>query len=343
MQRDYRADTIKNILKDKKYEYKDKIEKITFCFLYSMIYILIAFSKDDPGNINYNLKELIDDLVKKIDFQIKIGIGNLVDNPQDIAYSFEQANEVLYYRWVQKDIDVFWAEQYKNYDKSLLFISRDAKSRLIYYIETNNHEKIYKLMMETKNQLQKNRCLEPCEIYSTFCDIINTSVKYLYEKEVCLKDAYSTNLFSMEFIGKFKNLDEIFIWLTDFIINLSENYKETKDKQPKKIFKEIEKYVIQNIDKDISLTRLAEEFYYNPSYLSRLFKQELNKNYSVFTSEIRINYSKQLLLNQDMKIGDIAEKVGYKSYKQFKENFKKVTGMTPTEFKKVGRYNADVL
>lgn len=100
------------------------------------------------------------------------------------------------------------------------------------------------------------------------------------------------------------------------------------------LFTQIEAYIKQHIDQELTLNMVAEHFFYNPSYLSRLFKTKLNKNYMTFVSEIRINYARQYLKIPQYAVSDIAIMCGYKSYKHFVKVFKDITQMTPTEYRK---------
>lgn len=100
------------------------------------------------------------------------------------------------------------------------------------------------------------------------------------------------------------------------------------------LFTKIESYIKQHIDQELTLNMVAEHFFYNPSYLSRLFKTKLNKNYMTFVSEIRINYAQQCLKKSQYSITEVSILCGYKSYKHFVKVFKSVTKMTPTDYRK---------
>lgn len=92
-------------------------------------------------------------------------------------------------------------------------------------------------------------------------------------------------------------------------------------------------YIEEHLDEDISLVRLAELHYFNPSYLSRFFKQERGINISEYIDACRIRRAKELLENGDLKIRDVAASVGYGAAHSFTRFFKKVTGMTPQEYR----------
>jgi YesN/AraC family two-component response regulator len=100
------------------------------------------------------------------------------------------------------------------------------------------------------------------------------------------------------------------------------------------LFKQMEKYIIHHIHGDVSLHHVAEQFFYNPSYLSRLFKLKLNMNYVDFVNGIKIKLAQELLQKPRLTIADVSTKSGFNSYKHFVKTFRNVTNMTPTDFRK---------
>ncbi|MCM3728281.1 response regulator [Neobacillus cucumis] len=96
--------------------------------------------------------------------------------------------------------------------------------------------------------------------------------------------------------------------------------------------------VLQYLEKtpldQITLKDAAESVHMNPSYLSQLFKQQLNKKFVDYLTELRIEESKRLLLNTTLRMSEIAERVGYADLAYFSNNFKRITGCSPSEFRK---------
>jgi two-component system response regulator YesN len=95
----------------------------------------------------------------------------------------------------------------------------------------------------------------------------------------------------------------------------------------------VRRYIQNHLDEDLSLIRLAELVYFNPSYLSRLFKQMTGVNLSEFIIREKIEKTKYLLLETDLKIFEIAQKVGLDSATYLGRLFKKYTDMTPKAFR----------
>lgn len=92
-------------------------------------------------------------------------------------------------------------------------------------------------------------------------------------------------------------------------------------------------FIEDHLHEDLSLVRLAEAHYFNPSYLSRLFKQERGINLSEYIDQCRMRRAKELLKDGDLKVRDVAVMVGYEAAHSFTRFFKKVTGMTPQEYR----------
>ncbi|WP_458126914.1 helix-turn-helix domain-containing protein [Paenibacillus sp. Z3-2] len=96
---------------------------------------------------------------------------------------------------------------------------------------------------------------------------------------------------------------------------------------------------IELIDKyyaeDISLQSIASQINVNPSYLSRLFKQEKGENFITYLTRVRIEHAKSYLLSKGLRVYEIAEKVGYHNYTYFSKIFKKSVGVTPEEYREL--------
>ncbi len=86
---------------------------------------------------------------------------------------------------------------------------------------------------------------------------------------------------------------------------------------------------------DISLTYVAKEIGLSASYLSRLFRQEIGKTFSEYLVEVRLSNAKQLLLATDKTVMQIAGEVGFGNGAYLSACFKKRTGISPLQFRKM--------
>ena len=93
-------------------------------------------------------------------------------------------------------------------------------------------------------------------------------------------------------------------------------------------------YIRLHYGEDISLSDVARLCRVTPEYLSKIFYKETGINFSPFLQNFRISVAKRLLLNSDCKVYEIAEAVGFHDQKYFVKVFKKLCGITPSEYRK---------
>lgn len=88
-------------------------------------------------------------------------------------------------------------------------------------------------------------------------------------------------------------------------------------------------------DKELSVSQIAQELTVNVSYLSRLFKQEMGVTITDYLTKIRMREAMQLLGKTELMVYEIADRVGYHSQHYFCVAFKRLLGVTPTEYKQM--------
>jgi len=93
-------------------------------------------------------------------------------------------------------------------------------------------------------------------------------------------------------------------------------------------------YMEKNFDKDLKLENIAKTFNYNSAYLGKLFKKEMGEGFNNILDSIRIENAKKLLMEQDLKVYQVSEKVGFTNIDYFYNKFKKHVGLSPKEFQK---------
>ncbi len=98
---------------------------------------------------------------------------------------------------------------------------------------------------------------------------------------------------------------------------------------------EAAKHIIEeNIDKDISLTFVADRLYIAPSYLSRVFKNETGENFNSYITDRRLELARRLIIETNYSVNVITKKTGFNSATYLIKCFKKKYGQTPVNYKK---------
>lgn len=123
-----------------------------------------------------------------------------------------------------------------------------------------------------------------------------------------------------------------FSWSSNYAADPSEEEINT---QSNRIVEKTKAFIEENYgQKGLTIHEVAKKNHVSPNYLSYLFKKNTGYNLWEYVIKLRMEESRALILNTDMRRYEIAEKVGYESPEHFSKIFKKYYGMSPSDMKK---------
>lgn len=138
-----------------------------------------------------------------------------------------------------------------------------------------------------------------------------------------------------EQVSKIETVEEMNLCLKNIIKKILEFSDEKRTKKSNKMINQTLEYINSHLcEPTLTLKTVAGQVYVNESYLSRVFKQELGESFIEYITRKRIEYSIVLLNTTDLKVYEIAEKVGFTDSHYFSICFKKQVGVTIKEYKK---------
>lgn len=131
---------------------------------------------------------------------------------------------------------------------------------------------------------------------------------------------------------------QIYGRLTDLLLLLmgeSWNPERAVHRSPKQQnLQEVKEYLDHHYAERITLDALAERFYINKYYLTRIFKEQFGMTLNSYLLQVRITNAKKLLRFTDQSIEKISSQCGMADANYFARMFKRVEGLTPGEFRK---------
>ena len=137
------------------------------------------------------------------------------------------------------------------------------------------------------------------------------------------------------------NLLESAVYKEDFLEQLEhiyqdfeiivEQYELDNSQDP---MNQILKYIQDHYEEPLTLNDLAQKFGFSYHYLSSFFAQRSDGTFIEHLNKVRIDKACELLNNKNYTISEVGAKTGYSDHSYFCKVFKKLTGMTPSEYRK---------
>ncbi|MFV0363163.1 MAG: response regulator [Suipraeoptans sp.] len=280
------------------------------------------------------LEELKISILEQIDFPITIGVGQPVNNLSGITKSYSSAYESTRYRTILGNNQIIQYNYIPIYEDVSDFDLESFIQLLLVEIKSGNKESALQMIYDCFDSQIDADMIDIIPARITGSAIINHLTNMLIHNDMRDVDSFSfcmlahQKLFRLETLKEFKNLVGN---LTASIIQDVTNRHNTKTDS---IMDSIIEYLDKNYDDcNLTLSSTAQKFYLNSSYLSRLFKQSNDSNFTKYLTSLRLKKAGELLLSTSLRAYEISEKVGFRDSKYFTLCFRKYYGETTKEFR----------
>lgn len=142
------------------------------------------------------------------------------------------------------------------------------------------------------------------------------------------------NLESDEIISKYISIDEIIVWINNFIDKFFESIQKNMYGKYREEIIKIQYYVRDNLDKIIDIPTAAAYVNMSESYFSHIFKKEVGIGFIDYVNNEKIQKAKELIISSNYKVYEVSDMLGFQNSTYFTILFKKVTGLSPLDYKK---------
>lgn len=155
-----------------------------------------------------------------------------------------------------------------------------------------------------------------------YLDMIDSGIDTRWSIDLCPNDSIST-------------AEDVRNYAREVIKRAIELRDRESTRQQHVLLKQAIDFIDANYsDPSISLDKVAKNVNISPNYLSAIFSQEVGQTLTEYITSRRISEAKSMLRNTDMRLNEIAVAVGYKDPHYFSFVFKKVSGRTPSEYRR---------
>ncbi len=134
-------------------------------------------------------------------------------------------------------------------------------------------------------------------------------------------------------IRNLKSLEELTVWLSKILERFTDCVFDLTEIRHKDAIFQAVNYIRRHFSQRISLDDVARHVHLNASYLSRVFKEEMQTNFVSYVNNLRVETAKKYLLDSTVPLLEVAGMVGFEEQSYFTKVFKKITGITPGKYR----------
>lgn len=301
----------------KKYFSNDLIE-VVIC--HDDVYALIVRQSEQILN---KVEILQETLANELSVHLSIGISNL-GKLINIETLYIQSKSALDYKLVTGfgKIHEYSLINLEAETKTTQYVEMKEQYRLLVKHGTSNELKTF-----VQNQLHQynHHLANGTSIMTVVSDLHFILINHLSES-TSLK-----SIPSFEFLDG-ESSNDLILRFVEYVLLVSELQLSLDIDD--NIDNDLKRYIQNNYQQGLSLPQLADQFYLSESTISRKIKSIFDKSFSDVIHDLRIDQASRLLRETTHTVFDIATEVGYGDYRYFSTIFKKINGLTPSDYRR---------
>ncbi|NHN29855.1 helix-turn-helix domain-containing protein [Paenibacillus agricola] len=270
---------------------------------------------------------------KYLSFEVAVGIGRFYAHVADVPVSYKEAENALKYRIFRDSESVLFIEDVEHIKKNIVIrYPRESEAAILDALKQED------IPFAITNFKQFTEIIQSSQsyvfIYQSYHVLLSSLIVSLEKHGVNAADVIEHNLFGQ--LRSKMTSQEICDWFEETFFPLytwlAQNDREATGDSAILL---ICKYISENCGKDLSLVQCAEMVGVSPSYLSRMFKKKMGKNFLEYVVESKIGEAMRLLRDTDQGISEVATAIGY-SERNFIRIFQRRVQLTPGSYR--GQY-----
>lgn len=293
-----------------------------------------ANEHDNRKQIMEFSKHIIRTARERLKLSVSIGISDFYDDLLFSKEACEMSKQALHHRLnLGKESIIFYEDISRVISGPvLLHYPSELEAQLFDAIRIGDEEQVSRSLYPLLGEMMKHS-KNPLNFEVTLIRFVNNLIQLeqLLGVEVLLTEDNSTLYHRLLDIRNPEEIERILV--KEVIHPMVTSMKEKTDRQFRQLSDKIAVIVRSEFDQDLSLELIGERLHYSPNYLSSIFKKEFGMTFSEYVMNYRLEMAKKWLVETDMTIREIAERLQYHNPQNFIRSFRKKEHVTPGAYR----------
>ncbi|TVX95924.1 AraC family transcriptional regulator [Cohnella terricola] len=288
--------------------------------------LLIGSEEQEPVTLLPQLNDILEHISSITKISVSLAISNATSSQDDLRILYQHIYELTNLKFLSGENHIFMENEYEDFVQSLP-ATEISPHELIQFIQQGQFEQaIDKLRQQMK-------VFAGCSYSDCKLNIIHL----VYELTKAFNKLNAIQQFKgiHQVLDRFSTLAQLQSWLEDVIREIISEMTIPKVKtRQEKIVHEIHEYIRTHLqDPQLSVERIAEHLSFSISYLRQMHREVTGMTMSDYILTEKIALAKKLLTSTDLTMYEIIERSGFLTKSHFFAAFKKLTGLTPKQYR----------
>lgn len=307
-----------------------------FCTHENQIVVILA-SKTYQLEKHF-IKELmiqcLNEVQNKLNTNLFVAVGSVENDYLSVCKSYINACKTSEYHLVLPSEQILEYENIEHRENTILVRQIIDLQELMAHFLNNNLINIEDYIDKVFLNIKQTKGITPSFAHDAAVELIFGILSCVKQLIYTKNDDFLLQGYSYIEIFKLQSIDQISEWIKSLARNYSELITSSKNNM-NPLVKRVLEYMKDNYYKPISLKTIALQYRTNASYLGQVFKTETGEFFTDYLNIIRIENAKKLLSKDALKSSDISTMTGFSDPRYFYRVFKKLTGLSPSEYKTI--------
>lgn len=197
-------------------------------------------------------------------------------------------------------------------------------------MKASQEAEAHQLVLDYIMEMKKQDGLSPGYVQMLGSELWGIITYSLYESGLVLDDLFTNDQIAKE-ISSLIVPDQLASWLMDKITRICGSRQWKGSSKHRQVVDFMTNYIHERYAEELTLADLSDKVFISRNHLSIIFKNITGETFNNYLTRVRIEKARELLMERNMLVYEVAERVGYKNIPYFSTLFKKITGMNPTE------------
>lgn len=303
------------------------------------VHFLILFMPNSgaisPANLAGQISDALIQESRQLELSLLIGISQVHSDLKDLHTAFEESSAALDQQELQANSQQYFFYREEKAPRQITWAQEDE---FLFRLEAGMEKEVMDLTGKLFAWFSEipEFTLADAKYYCYYLSSQCRRILSVYLKQ----DSQPSSNGIQNIVSQMFHIRELQEYYEQFFKNIAALLKNDSIYALDDVIERVKVYMEHNYQKDLTQDFIASLFYLNRSYLSTLFRQRTGMKFVDYLNDVRIEKSKDILVNTNRKMYQVSRAVGYDNPKYFFRIFKKKVGLTPEQYRM--KYGKDV-